>query len=225
MKRKLLLSICALFLITGCFNSKSSSKNVKVDLNKTKGISYDYVLTNDSVILSITNDTDSIIDFVNVDMAIYDKSGSLIGVEKQSVRNLGSKKTNIIKILYTGLNNDTKPAKVEIATSKVDYETDVETSYIDQVEGTVEKSETENQFNLVIKNNSGVTLNDLSAMVVFYKDSKIVDVYAIGAQEVGAEYTDTVYLPVKASSDGTTEYIDYDDIKVNINNASTYNVQ
>ena len=225
MKRKLLLSICALFLITGCFNSKSSSKNVKVDLNKTKGISYDYVLTNDSVILSITNDTDSIIDFVNVDMAIYDKSGSLIGVEKQSVRNLGSKKTNIIKILYTGLNNDTKPSKVEIATSKVDYETDVETSYIDQVEGTVEKSETENQFNLVIKNNSGVTLNDLSAMVVFYKDSKIVDVYAIGAQEVGAEYTDTVYLPVKASSDGTTEYIDYDDIKVNINNASTYNVQ
>ena len=225
MKRKLLLSICALFLITGCFNSKSSSKNVKVDLNKTKGISYDYVLTNDSVILSITNDTDSIIDFINVDMAIYDKNGSLIGVEKQSVRNLGSKKTNIIKILYTGLNNDTKPAKVEIATSKVDYETDVETSYIDQVEGTVEKSETENQFNLVIKNNSGVTLNDLSAMVVFYKDSKIVDVYAIGAQEVGAEYTDTVYLPVKASSDGTTEYIDYDDIKVNINNASTYNVQ
>ena len=225
MKRKILLSICALFLITGCFNSKSSSKNVKVDLNKTKGISYDYVLTNDSVILSITNDTDSIIDFINVDMAIYDKSGSLIGVEKQSVRNLGSKKTNIIKILYTGLNNDTKPAKVEIATSKVDYETDVETSYIDQVEGTVEKSETENQFNLVIKNNSGVTLNDLSAMVVFYKDSKIVDVYAIGAQEVGAEYTDTVYLPVKTSSNGTTEYIDYDDIKVNINNASTYNVQ
>lgn len=225
MKRKILLSICALFLITGCFNSKSSSKNVKVDLNKTKGISYDYVLTNDSVILSITNDTDSIIDFINVDMAIYDKSGSLIGVEKQSVRNLESKKTNIIKILYTGLNNDTKPAKVEIATSKVDYETDVETSYTDKVEGTIEKSETENQFNLVIKNNSGVTLNDLSAMVVFYKDSKIVDVYAIGAQEVGEEYTDTVYLPVKTSSDGTTEYIDYDDVKVNINNASTYNVQ
>lgn len=225
MKRKILLSICALFLITGCFNSKSSSKNVKVDLNKTKGISYDYVLTNDSVILSITNDTDSIIDFINVDMAIYDKSGSLIGVEKQSVRNLGSKKTNIIEILYTGLNNDTKPAKVEIATSKVDYETDVETSYTDKVEGTIEKSETENQFNLVIKNNSGVTLNDLSAMVVFYKDSKIVDVYAIGAQEVGEEYTDTVYLPVKTSSNGTTEYIDYDDVKANINNASTYNVQ
>ncbi len=224
MKKNIFLCVCALFLITGCF--KNSTKDIRVNINKTKGLSYDYAVTNDGIALAITNDTKSNIDFISVDMAVYDTNNNLISVEKQSIHNLDSKQTNVIKISYSDTsysNKQIKPSKVEIATTPVNYENKVEVSYADKVEGTVSKTEIESELALLIKNNSGVVLNNLNAAVVFYKKSKIVDVYLVSATEVENEYTDMVYLPVAQSNDKTTKYIDYDDVKVIINNAATYN--
>lgn len=225
--KKLLVGICTLFLLTGCFNSKNtSSKDLKVDLNDAKGIAYDYVLTSDSIILSITNETKDLIDFINVDLAIYDEDNKLIRVEKQSIRNLEAKKTNIVKVYYkntTAKKEEKKPARIEVAVSNVNYETEVETSYVSKVEATVSKTKTEGEFTLNVKNNSGVTLDDLNVAVVFYKNSKIVDIYEASAQKVDSEYNTTIYLPVQAKDDGTASYIKYDDMKVIVNNASVYN--
>ena len=228
LKKLLVLSACVLFLTTGCsLGKKSSSKDndLKVQINETENISVDYVISDENnIILNVKNTGDKIIDYVSIDLAAYNSKGKLVSVEKQSLRNLGAGKENVIKFPITD-NNDSEVAKVEIALTKVNYDTAFETSYVDSVEGKIEKSENEGQLNLTIKNNSGVTLDDLSASIVFYKDSKMIDLYSISAQGVGEEYTEVIYIPTTATTNSEFSYIDYDDVKVIINNASKYNEQ
>ena len=228
-KKVLLFSACALLLFTGCgkkdssTSSSSSQKAIKVHINETANLNIDYVIKGQDVILDIKNSGKDAIDYVNIDVALYNSKGTLIGVEKQYVRNLVAGKESVIKV-YLNNSGDTKKdiAKVDVALNKVNYETKVETSYADKVSGKVEKTETDGQLALTINNESGETLNDLSAVVVFYKNSKIVDIYSISAQNVEATYTDTIYVPM-ADAGKNTSYIDYDEAKVIINNASKYN--
>lgn len=222
--KKVLFGICALVLFTGCFAAKTSN-GIKVKVNGADNVSLDYVIVDDSnIIVTAKNTSDKEIDYVTLNLAVYDKEGKLIEVEKQYLRNLIANQENIIKIPLTDLaaNEDTKAAKVEMAVKAVNYENKVEVAYTDKVEGKVEKTDNEGQLNLTITNNSGVTVDDLSASVVFYKDSKIVDLYSISAQKVDATYNDTVYVPVKNDKENVS-FIEYDDVKVVINNASVFN--
>ena len=227
-KKVLLLSACAVLLFTGCGNNKkttnnSSKKAIKVNINEVANLNVDYVIKGEDVILDITNTGKDAIDYVNVDVAVYNSKGKLVSVEKQYVRNLAAGKESVIKV-YLNNSGDTDKdiAKVEVALNKVNYETKVETSYADKVSGKVEKTETDGQLALTITNESGETLNDLNAVVVFYKGNDIVDIYSVSAQNVEATYTDTIYVPMDNSGE-TSTYIDYDDAKVVINNASKYN--
>jgi hypothetical protein len=223
--KKVLFGICALVLFTGCFATKSSNE-LKNKIDGNDAISLDYaIVNNSSIIVTAKNKSDKALDYVTLNLAIYDKAGKLIGVEKQYLRNLVANQENIIKIPLTdvGTNDDAKAAKVEIAVKTLNYENSAETAYTDKVEGTVEKTDNEGQLNLTITNNSGVTVDDLNAAVVFYKDSKVVDLYSVAVQKIGATYNDTVYVPVQNNSKENVSFIEYDDVKVIINNASVFN--
>ncbi len=234
MKRNLLiLGVCSLFLVTGCFSSKTDKKtektsDIKVEENKVEGLEIsNYYTDNKEMIFVIKNTSKELIDYASIDIALYNAKGNLMKTEKQYVRNLNVNAENVIKVNlvdYSEKGSTDLPAKVEYAINKVIYSTKFETVYSDKVEGTVTKSETDGQLNLTITNNSGVTLDDLSAAVVFYKNGKPIDLYQVNTSSVGATYTDTVYVPSVVKKE-TSNFITYDDAKVIINNASKTNTE
>lgn len=232
MKRNLLVfGACAMFLFTGCFSSNKTSStkevtDVKVKINKTEGLSVEnYFTENDEIIYVVKNTGKEIIDYVNIDVAFYDAKGNLIKTDKQYVRNIEAGKENVVKMNLAELTEDGKsnlPKRIEVALNKTVYSTKFETTYSSKVEGKIAKTDKEGQLNLTLTNNSGVTLNDLSAAVVFYKASKPVNVEMVNVQSVEATASQTVYVPTVVK-DEKTAYLDYDEVKVVINNASKYN--
>ena len=221
MKKKILLfSICGLILFTGCVGTKkevTDVKDIEVKINKEDNLSLDYVLTdNDAIIMTIKNTGSEMIDYVNIDVALFDEKNNLMRVEKNYIRNIGADSENIAKVQLTQIDtngdNSALPYRVEIALNKTIYSTKYETSYADKVTGSIEETDAEGQLNLVLTNESGVVIDDLSAVAVFYKNSKIVDIYNISVQQVGITTNQTIYIPTSLK-DGKVSYIDYDDIE------------
>lgn len=233
-KKLLLLSTCAIFLFTGCFGSKKESDNpttisdVKIKTNNTEGLELNTYLTdNNEIILSVKNTGKEVVDYINVDVAFYDKEGNLIRTDKQYLRNMNADQEGLVKMLlaqYDQEGNSTLPYQIEIVLNKTIYTSKYETIYTDKVEATVSKSDTEGQLNLNVKNNSGETLDDVQIAVVFYKDSKPVDLQIASFQSVGSTTSQEIYIPTITS--GTEiKTLDYDDVKAVVNNASKYITQ
>lgn len=233
-KKLLLLSTCALFLFTGCFGSKKESNtptkasDVEVKTNKTEGLELKtYYTHNDEIIFSVQNTGKEVVDYVNIDVAFYDKDGNLIKTEKQYLRNMDVKHDGIVKMSlsqYDGTGNNSLPHKIEIALNKTIYDTKFETIYTDKVSATVSKTDVDGKLNLNVTNNSGEILNDVSVAVVFYKDSKPVDVQNTSFQSVGTNVTQEIYVPTMTAKEGT-KTLEYDEVKTVVNNASKYITQ
>lgn len=233
MKKSLLLfSVCILVLFTGCFGAKKSSvkgvENIKTEINKTEGVEVSsYYSANNEVIFEIKNKSDNVIDYINIDIAFYSQDGKLLKVEKQYVRNIMKDATNFVKI---GLSqNDEQgnivlPKKIEVTLNKTTYSSKFETIYTDKVSGEVTKTENDGELSLSIKNDSGEVLDDVAAAVVFYKDSKPVDVQLFNFQNVNATASQSLYVSTIVS-DEKVETLNYDEAKVIINNASKYITQ
>lgn len=223
--KKVLIGIAfSLVLFTGCFNSKKDSSEIKVVKYENDNVALGYTFVDDkNVIIEATNNGENI-DYATINFAIYDKNNKLLGVEKQYLHGLASKQKNIIKVALGNIvsEKDEKIAKIEMNVKTGKYESSTEISYIDKVEGKVEKTETDGQLDLTITNNSGATITNMSAAVVFTKKGKIVDIYSISAQNVEASFTDKVYVPLVSKKDGSMSYVDYDDAKVVINYAISY---
>lgn len=232
MKRKLLVfGACAIFLFTGCFSTngndgKRDVTDVKVKINKTENLSVEsYFTDNDEIIYVVKNTGKEIIDYINIDVAFYNKKGDLIKTNKQYVRNLEAGKENVVKMSLTEITDEGKselPNKIEVALNKTTYSTKFETTYTSKVEGKVEKTDKEGQLKLTLTNNSGVTVGELSAAIVFYKKSKPVNVEMVNIQSVEATTSQIVFVPTIVKNEQTA-YVNYDEVKVVINNASTYN--
>ena len=235
MKQKLfLLSACMIFLMTGCFGTKNEKKEVKkasdvtVKVNKTEGMDLKtYFTENNEIIFDVTNTGSDIIDYLNIDVAFFDKDGNLMKTDKQYLKNITSKKQDFVKLSlaqYDEKGTITLPTRIEISLNKTIYSTKFETVYNDKVTGEVAKTDTDSQLSLNLSNNSGETLDDVAAAVVFYKDSKPVDVQVSSFQSVGTSASQTIYVPT-ISSDNGVKQLDYDETKVIINNASKYVTQ
>lgn len=133
----------------------------------------------------------------------------------------------LVKMLlaqYDQEGNSTLPYQIEIVLNKTIYTSKYETIYTDKVEATVSKSDTEGQLNLNVKNNSGETLDDVQIAVVFYKDSKPVDLQIASFQSVGSTTSQEIYIPT-ITSGIEIKTLDYDDVKAVVNNASKYITQ
>ena len=230
MKKNLLVfSLCAIVLFTGCFGSKKESSktasDVKIVENKTDDLeAKTYFTKNNEVIFEITNKGKDIVDYVNIDVAFYDNNGNLMKTEKKYFRNIVAGTTNYAKLSLGQMDekgNTTLPAKIEFALNKTAYSTKFEDVYTDKVSGAVEKSENEGELNLTINNTSGQKLDDVTAAVVFYKDSKPVDVQTFSFQNVDTTASQQLYVSTVVDGE-TTKMLDYDDAKVVINNASKY---
>ena len=217
MKKNLLIfSMCAVFwwkkFFSKCFKMEKEKWLYLEDVNpKRKRI-------------FLTNKGKDIVDYVNIDVAFYDNNGNLMKTEKQYVRNIVAGTTNYAKLSLGQMDekgNTTLPAKIEFALNKTVYSTKFEDVYTDKVSGTVEKSENEGELNLTINNTSGQKLDDVTAAVVFYKDSKPVDVQTFSFQNVDTTASQQLYVSTVVDGE-TTKMLDYDDAKVVINNASKY---
>ena len=223
--KKVLVGIAfSLVLFTGCFNAKKDASEIKVVKYENNNVALGYTFVDDkNVIIEATNNGENI-DYATINFAVYDKNNKLLGVEKQYLHSLASKQKNIIKVSLANIVDEKKEkaAKIEMNIKTGKYDNSIEVSYADKVEGKVEKTETDGQLDLTITNNSGATISNMSAAVVFTKKGKIVDIYSITAQNVEASYTDKVYVPLVSKKDGSMEYIDYDDAKVIINYAISY---
>lgn len=235
MRRKiLLLSTCAIFLFTGCFSSKNKSndlnnaEDIKIKINDTKDLKLNtYFTDNSELIFSVTNKGSELIDYVNIDVAFYDEKGNLIRTDKQYARNINVNQENFSKmnlVQYDEKGNIILPYKIEVVLNKTIYSSKYETTYNDKIEANVSKSDEEGQLNLNIKNNSGEVLDDINVAVVFYKDSKPVNVQVSSFQSVESTTSQIIYVPTVISDDNV-KMLDYDDVKVVVNNASKYIAQ
>lgn len=235
MKQKLLLlSACAIFLVTGCFGSKNKSdiptqaSDVKIKTNDTEGIELKTYLTNNNeIIFDVKNVGEEVIDYLNIDVAFYNKQGNLIRTEKQYLRNMNVNQEGFVKMTlaqYDMEGNSTLPYQVEIALNKTIYSAKFETIYTDKVETTVSKTDVDGKLVLDVKNNSGETLNEVNAVIVFYKDSKPIDVQAASFQSVESTISQEIYVPTVTTEEGSSS-LEYDEVKAIVNNASKYITQ
>lgn len=221
MKKVLISIICSLILFTGCSNTKKDSSQIKIVKYENDKVSLDYTIVDEkNIIIEAINNGESF-DYATINLAVYDKNNKLIDVEKQYLHKLNSKQKNVIKVVLNDL-EDKKASKIEMSVKTGKYENSIEESYIEKVEGKIEKTETDGELKIDILNNSGKTLDSLSATVVFSKKGKIIDIYSLTAQNIEASYTENVYIPLVTKNDGSMSYIDYDDAKVIINYAIAY---
>lgn len=228
MKKLLLMTACSLILFTGCFEKnkkKESNSDVKVAINQIEGINVTtYNGKNNNMVFVVKNNGKDTADYINIDIAFYDANGKLTKTDKQYARNLLAGSEAMVRVDLTEYSNDGKtklPNKIEVAVNKTDYGTTFEEVYTSKVSGKVEKSETEGQLTLTLTNQSGKTLDEVSPAVVFYKDSKPVDVVIDYLYNVGETSTSTIYIPTYIDKE-ETKYLDYDDVKVVINSAFSY---
>lgn len=230
-KKILVLTMCALFLFAGCSkanNDNKESKEAKINIkaNQTEGLTYEtYFTGNNELIIAVTNTSEGFIDHVGIGIATYDKKGNLLKVDNQFLRNIEKGKKGFIKasLVEFGTENDKNlPAKVEIVLNKAVYESKTEEVYTDKISGTLDKTD-DGKLSLTINNTSGETLSSLEAAVIFYKDSKPVDLFQVNEIDLGASKTEEVYIPMVINKD-KTEYITYDKAEFVVNNASKFNM-
>ena len=116
------------------------------------------------------------------------------------------------------------PSKIELSvknetlpgnniTAVENYSDKVETSYVINENKTI---------NVNLKNNSGIVLDDVNAVVLFIKNNKIVKMEnVLSYLEVNEIYEEVVEAPTYYNEDkNTADIIDYDSIKIVVNSAT-----
>lgn len=218
MKKNLFLfSLSLMLLFTGCLTSskKDVTNDIDIKINESD-FGVDYLINkNNELIVYATNNSSETINYLIIDIAFFDSDNNLIKVEKEYIHNALAGSVSYSKI---NIVNDNKPvSKIEIALNKEVYEAD-EKIYTNQVIGTLTSIE-EGKLNLNIENNSGVILDEVLATIIFYKDNKIVDIFPTALLNVETVASQEISVPVYKDGESYS-YIDYDDYKVIINNAS-----
>lgn len=218
MKKNLFLfSLSLMLLFTGCLTSskKDVANDIDIKINESD-FGVDYLINkNNELIVYATNNSSETINYLIIDIAFFDSDNNLIKVEKEYIHNALAGSVSYSKI---NIVNDDKPvSKIEIALNKEVYDAD-EKIYTNQVIGTLTSIE-EGKLNLNIENNSGVILDEVLATIIFYKDNKIVDIFPTALLNVETVASQEISVPVYKDGESYS-YIDYDDYKVIINNAS-----
>ena len=212
MKKKLLLLFGVIILLTGCFNNKtvedepnteSLKENIKTTVEKFDNKELIFLKNNNSKAVSI-----------NIDMSYLNNEDVIISSDAKNILSVGEKNEIVLKI-------DNVPS--EYKESKISYDVTIP-SYIKDYTDNVEiEHKRGNKVIASVKNTSDVTINNLSLSVVFYNDSKIVG------------YDEEIILDLKSNEKGKLEffnpmdtehnYIKYDDYKIYINYAYSFDYE
>lgn len=223
MKKKLLLVLVALcLLVTGCSKTTEAKKEEKKDMNvnieKNTFLRVDNVgLVKDELVLEARNLHNETLKFASIDIAIYDTTGKLVKVEKQYVRGLEVTNVNVFMVSL----KDIKVGKIDIAANEIDIKDLDEKYYTNKVTGTVSE-EKDGKIVATIKNNSGETLDQVDAVLVFRKGNNIVSAFPYTKNDVKGEEKEEFYTPGEVVN-GKTNLINYDKVELVINNATKRN--
>lgn len=220
---KILLCIYVLLSVVGCGTTKKEEKsNFNFKINKYDGITIDSINTNNNeIIFDIKNEKNNSIENANANIAIFDKNGDLIKTEKQYIKDISINREYIFKISLANEENK-EVSKVEVTITKNNYNNSNEKKYNDKVSGTVKKIENNsNQLEVIFTNTSGVNVGIVEATVLYLKNSKIVNVSSLVLQNLAETKIEKVYVPT-IKNDDKYQVIDYDEAKVIINTAYSY---
>ena len=92
--------------------------------------------------------------------------------------------------------------------------------YMEKLSASYEKGE-DDTIDVTIKNDTGVSIGLVDATAVFMKNGKPVSTNYISIINLMEEYVETILVPTtEVDDDGNFEYLDYDDIKIFINNVN-----
>lgn len=233
MKKRVLMVIPVLLIgiifITGCSlgGTKDDSKKYNININSEENIKANAYINYDKseLILYMTNNYSYNIGSYEVELIYYDKDGNVINSD-DVYRFLGFKSgSDSALTFYLPTDKSTYesyvPDKIdlnividqefqEIVGEKPLYDDEIETSH----------KVNDQKVDITFKNNSGKTLAEIDAVVVFMKNNKPIAVKEIPLNKVSDSITDNVKIP-NYYDEKKDDYllIKYDSIKVVINRA------
>ncbi|MBR3116774.1 MAG: hypothetical protein IKF36_02740 [Bacilli bacterium] len=207
MKKRLLFLIGFIFLLTGCFDnpeveptSESLKDNIEVKTEKYLDKELLFLKNNNKKNVSINIE----IDYLNdEDTIIYNEAKNILSVSSNSE----------IVIKVDNVPDDYKDMKIDYDVTIPGYIED----YVDSIEITRTRGQT---VKAEVKNKGDNTINNISLGTVYYKNKKIVG------------YDEEVILDLKSNAkenvdffnpmDKNHEFITYDDYKIYINYAYSF---
>lgn len=212
--KKLLLLLIPLILLTGCkekeeqiqkqdFDSKDQLSE-KIDMRST--------VINDTLILFLTNNNEETVD-IEIKIDFYNKNDKLVDTAEDIYSAFENKKELALPfIIY----EDYKYYKINLSTNKTEY-----TSHEDKLNITEKKNDQSKVIEFDVKNNAKDKIEYLEITVVYYNNGYIVGVESeYGA---GIEPNENTLIKIGYPLDGEYKDIIFDDYKIYINEACSYN--
>ena len=212
MKKKILLLLGIIILLTGCFNSdtveeepsdESLKENIKTTIKKYDKKELIFVKNNNSRAVSL-----------NIDISYLNNDDVIIGSEAKNVLSVGKKSEIVLRV-------ENVPS--EYKESKISYDVTIPTYIKDYTEDLEIEPKQGKTVVANVKNTSNNTINNLSLSVVFYSNKKIVG------------YDEEIILDLKSNEKGKLEffnpmdkdhnYLKYDNYKIYINYAYSFDYE
>ncbi len=233
MKKILIGLICVTFLVAGCGKEESKTtsektvaktEDVKVNISTDDGLSVNSDFSSDQkTVFTVKNEGKEIIDNIIFNIAYYDKDNKLIATSNAYTRNVQANKTAKVVVEFPrdyAKYNTIVPNKMEVTVNKEIAETKSAKVYTDKVSATTSaiKGDTSN-LKLTVKNTSGVVLDDVEVVTIFYKGDKVVGAttsYLTSVKQVG---TTTIALPYYTDGEEGKQ-LEYDKVETTVNAAS-----
>lgn len=208
--KKIAILILGLLLFTGC-SSNNTKKEIKINQNDL--LQTEYILNhNNDLILEVKNNSQKLLDYINIYIALYDGDKKLIKTKEQFLQNIDIDQENIVKI---NLSNE-EYSSMEISLDTLNYNVKMIEIKNDQVSSEIK--EEENIF-LDLINNSDASIDYLNGSLVFYKNNKIVDICDVNYQNLIGRVEETISIPLDLN---TGKKISYDEVKFILNTAYSY---
>lgn len=223
-----LLILIGVVCLTGC-GTTNDSKKYNIDVKSDENINVStYVSYDESyLIINLTNNNSYDIGSFDVVATYYDIEGNK--VDEEDIMELDFKSgSDFVTVLDLPQDDDYNyyvPEKIELEV-KVDKEyqemVELEPMYNDKIKTSYEV-EGENIL-LTVENQSDIDLDDVVVAVLFMKDKKAIAAEALGGPlDKGESITEEVEIPIDwEKSEDEDVLIDYDDIKIVVNNAVTW---
>ncbi|MBQ3475278.1 MAG: hypothetical protein IJH20_03830 [Bacilli bacterium] len=210
MKKRLLLLIGFIFLLTGCFDNpevEPTSESLKDNIEVKKEKYFDKEL------LFLKNNNKKNVS-INIEIDYLNDEDTIIYNEAKNILSVGEKNEIVLKV-----NN----VPSEYKESRISYDVTISTYIKDYTKNIEIEHKRGNKVIASVKNTSDVTINNLSLAVVFYNNKKIVG------------YDEEIILDLKSNEKGTLEffnpmdkdhnYVKYDDYKIYTNYAYSFDYE
>jgi len=202
--KKIIVAFLALILtigITACNTDSNIVKNNDIDL--VNNITKETVFGADGRLIVVLNNNNSKNVKLEIEVFIYDEANDITDIEADIIHmKANSEFAYEIREVYS--EQEITKFSVKAEEDKINYQT---TDLIISNE-----VQTEESINFKVKNNSAEMLEYMTAVVVFYKDGKIIGLNETG--ETNVEPDSSAEMLATLPTDSNYNKVDFDDYKI-----------